>query len=303
MYRILRPALALICCALLAMPAGARADRPLQVVASFSILADIASEVGGERVAVSALVGPDEDAHAYQPRPSDARLVREADLIIANGLGFDTWLERLAAAAGNPRPVVIASRGVKAIEDAGHGHHGHDHGPLDPHAWQDVGNVRIYARNIADALIALDQAGEPHYLARLDDFDARLAELDHEIRQRLAGLPDERRKVVTSHDAFGYFTAAYGIRFLPAAGISNQSEISAAGMARLIRQLRREQAPVVFIENISDTRQIERIASESGARVGGALFSDALSAPDGPAPTYIAMMRANLESLASQLAP
>ena len=276
---------------------------PLKVVASFSILADFAGEIGGERVSVHALVGPDADAHAWQPRPSDARTVMEADLVIANGLGFDTWIERLAASAGNRR-VLLAADGVTTLaHDDGHGHQGHDHGPLDPHAWQDVGNARIYARNIADALIAADPAGEAHYRSRLARYDAELAALDADIRARFAALPEAARKVVTSHDAFGYFGRAYDVRFLAAAGVGNRSEVSAAAMARLIRQLRKEKVPVVFIENVNDPRLIERIGTEGGARIGGTLYSDALSGPAGPASSYVAMMRHNADTILVGIRP
>lgn len=276
---------------------------PLKVVTSFSILADFAREIGGERVEVLALVGHDADAHAWQPRPSDARTVMEADVVIANGLGFDTWMERLAASAGNRR-VVIAADGVKPLEHAdNHAHHGHDHGPLDPHAWQSAANARIYARNIAAALIAADAAGESHYRQQLARYDAELAALDADIRQRFAALPEEARKVVTSHDAFAYFGAAYGVRFLAAAGVANRSEVSAAAMARLIRLLRKEKVPVVFIENVNDPRLIERIGAEGGARVGGTLYSDALSGPDGPAASYLAMMRHNADTILAGIRP
>lgn len=284
-------------------PAALRA-APLDVVTSFSILADFAHQVGGERIALTTLVGPDEDAHAYQARPSDSRKVLEADLVIANGLGFDTWLERLAQSAGHGGAVVIASDGIAPIEDAGgHAHHGHDHGATDPHAWQDVKNAKTYARNIAVALARADPAGDGTYRANLARYLAELDALDNEIRSALAALPDGRRKVVTPHDAFGYFAHAYDIEFIAAAGISNHAEVSAAGMARLIRQLRRENAPAVFIENVNDRRLIERIGSESGAHVGGLLYTDALSGADGPAPTYTAMMRHNLRMLMQGLAP
>lgn len=293
-----------LACLLFALSSALYA-APLKVVASFSILADFAREIGGERVAVTALVGPDADAHAWQPRPSDARTVMEADVVIANGLGFDTWMERLAASAGNRR-VILAADGVNTLEqhdDHAHHGHGHDHGPVDPHAWQSVANARIYARNIATALIAADAAGEAHYRQRLARYDAELAALDADIRDRFAALPEAARKVVTSHDAFAYFGAAYGVRFLSAAGVGNRSEVSAAAMARLIRQLRKEQVPVVFIENVNDARLIERIGSEGGARVGGTLYSDALSGPDGPAASYVAMMRHNADTILAGIRP
>jgi zinc/manganese transport system substrate-binding protein len=272
---------------------------PLEVVASFSIIADLARQVGGERVKVIALVGPDEDAHGFAPRPSDARRLRDADLVIANGLGFDTWIERLAQSAGYRGPIVIASAGVEPIEDhTAHDHaHGHDHGSIDPHAWQDVRNAQRYVANIAAALANIDPDGADHYRDNAARYTAALQALDAEIRSTLATLPAKRRQVVTSHDAFGYFGRAYGIRFLAAAGVGGHSEPSAAGIARLIRQLRRENVPVVFLENVNDPRLIERIGKEGGARVGGTLYSDALSAPDGPAPTYLDMMRFNVGAL------
>lgn len=284
-------------------PAEAR-DEPLPIVASFSILADMARQIGGDDVSVTSLIGPDEDAHGYQPRPSDARLLGQATLVIANGLGFDTWIERLAASAGQTR-IVVASEGVTTLESAAghddHDHHGHDHGAIDPHAWQNVGHARIYARNIAAALQIADPDRAEAYRQRADDYDRALAELDAEIRSTLAQLPATRRKLVTSHDAFAYFGQAYDISVIAAAGISYESEPSAAGIARLIRQLRRENVPVIFVENISDPRLVERIARESGAQLGGKLYSDALSGPDGSAPTYVEMMRANLEQLITGL--
>lgn len=285
---------------------AARAE-PLPVVASFSLLADIVSHVGGDDVAVTTLIGPDEDAHGYQPRPSDARLLGQARLVFSNGLGFDAWIERLAASAGQTR-LVTASDGVDTLENASghddsHGHqHGHDHGGLDPHAWQNVGNVRIYARNIAAALAAADPDKAEAYRLRAEAYDQTLVELDAEIRSALSTLPLSRRKLVTSHDAFAYFGKAYGVTVIAAAGISYESEPSAAGIARLIRQLRRENVPVIFVENISDPRLVERIARESGAKLGGKLYSDALSAEDGPAPTYVAMMRHNLGQIMAGLA-
>lgn len=292
--------------ALLCLPAQA---APLQVVASFSILADMAREVGGERVAIVSLIGPDEDAHGYQARPSDAKRIKEADVVIANGLGFDGWIERLAASSGSRRPIVIASEGVAAIaqdethdHDAGHDGHGHDHGPQDPHAWQDVSQARRYVANIAQALSAADPDGTSVYQANAARYDAELQALDQAIRDALAGLPAERRKFVTSHDAFAYFGHAYGLRVIAATGISNEAEPSAAGIARLIRQLRREHVPAVFAENISDQRLIERIGQEGGARLGGKLYSDALSRPDGAAGSYVAMMRHNLSVLLDGLA-
>jgi zinc/manganese transport system substrate-binding protein len=286
------------------------AAAPVKVVASFSILADLTRQIGGERVEVVALVPPDADAHAFQPRPTDARRLAEAGLVVANGLGFDAWIQRLSASAGFKGELLIVSAGITPLElpeDSGHeddddheheGAHEHEHeDERDPHAWQDVAHVRHYIARIAAALIRLDPAGRSGYEERLRAYDARLKALDAEISAAIARLPSARRKVVTSHDAFGYFAQRYGLTFLAPAGISNEAEASAAALARLIRQIRAEKIPAVFLENITDPRLVSRIQKESGACIGGTLYSDALSAPDGAAPTYEAMMRHNLKTL------
>ncbi|NMG17330.1 metal ABC transporter substrate-binding protein [Aromatoleum bremense] len=280
----------------LALVSPALRAAPLEVVASFSILGDFVSRVGGERVAVTTLVGAGADAHNYQPRPSDARRLGNARLIVANGLGFDEWIQRLAQSAGYQGTVLIASAGIRPLAEEDE--HGHAHeGAVDPHAWQDVSNAIRYVANIAEALIRTDPAGAAVYRQNAARYTAELEALDATIRRTLATVPTERRKVVSSHDAFGYFSHAYDVRFLAAAGISTQSEPSASGIAQLIRQLRREKPPAVFVESISDPRLAERISHESGARLGGTLYSDALSNADGPAPTYLDMMRHNLKTL------
>lgn len=281
----------------------------LEVTTSFSILGDLISQVGGERVKVRALVGADEDAHAFQPRPSDARDVGGAALVVVNGLGFDDWMVRLARSGGYKGEVVIASKGIETLtmtKDDDHHHHGHDHDKsdskaVDPHAWQDVGNARRYVANIADALAHADPEGASAYRANAERYDGQLQALDAEIRAAFAGLPAERRKVVSSHAAFGYFGRAYGVQFLSPVGVSNNAEPTAKGVARLIRQLKAEKVPAVFIENVADSRLIDRIRSESGARIGGTLYSDALSSADGLAPSYVQMMRANLDALRQAL--
>ncbi len=288
--------------ATLALSLGSAHAAPIEVTTSFSILGDFVRQVGGERVAVQVLVGPDEDAHAFQPRPSDTRRIGSARLVVANGLGFDDWLSRLARSGGYGGSVVIASTGVSTIEMNDKHSHGHDHaGHIDPHAWQDVGNAVRYVDTIAAALIAADPDGAAHYRANTARYRAELSALDGELRAAFAALPAARRRVVSSHDAFGYFGRAYGLQFLAPVGVSNNAEPSAQGVARLIRQLRKEKVPAVFIENVADPRLIERIRSESGATVGGTLYSDALSGADGPAPNYVAMMRHNLRTLIAAL--
>lgn len=299
-------ALATACTALL-LGTTAHAQA-LEVTTSFSILGDLVAQVGGERVAVRTLVGADEDAHAFQPRPSDAREIGSAALVVVNGLGFDDWMVRLARAGGYKGKVVVASEGIATLTMAkndGHGHgHNHGHGgkAVDPHAWQDVTNVRRYVANIADALAQADPQGAAVYRLNAERYDGELKALDAEIRATFDALPAERRKVVSSHDAFGYFGRAYGIRFLSPVGVANNAEPTAQGVARLIRQIKADNVPAVFIENVADPRLIERIRSESGAQIGGTLYSDALSKADGPASSYIRMMRSNLDVLRTALA-
>lgn len=268
------------------------AAPPLQVVASFSILADLVREVAGAHAEVHALVGPDADAHVYTPRPSDLLRVRGADLVVLNGLGFDGWMPRLLQTAGHRGRVLVASDGIVARRQ-GRGH--------DPHAWHDPARVRRYVDNLRDAMASLRPAEAPVFAGRAEDFARRLAALDAQARQALQALPRERRRVLSSHEAFGYLGEAYGIDFVAPAG-GALAESSARDVAALIRLVRRERVQALFVENIADRRLLERIAAETGARIGGTLYSDALSAPGGPADSYLALMAHNLRTLASALA-
>lgn len=302
------------------MSGPALAQERLSVIASFSILGDIVAQIGGDRIEVATLVGPESDAHVYQPSPQDARAITEAGLVVVNGLGFEGWLARLIEASAYKGPLVVASQGVDAIaaeddhddhakddhaehDHAKEDHAGHDHGAFDPHAWQDPRNVAVYARNIAAGLELADPAGADVYRANLEAYLAEIKALDAEIRAQLGALPADRRQVVTSHDSFGYFARAYGIDFLAPQGMSTESEASALDVAALIRQIKDTNIKAVFVENVSDTRLLEQISRETGAVIGGSLYSDALSMPVGPAPTYLAMMRHNVQQLVSVLAP
>lgn len=318
-----RDALQLIPGAFLAMAAlatgrPARAADPLPVVASFSILGDMVQQVGGARVSVTTLVGPDADAHVFQPTPADARALVAARAMFVNGLGFEGWMDRLVAAAGFRGPVIVASVDVKPLVVAGedeeeghdhghehahvHGHdHGHDHGDVDPHAWQSLVNGALYVETIARSLIAADPDGTADYRANADRYLAAIRALDRDTRAAIAALPADRRLVVTSHDAFNYFAAEYGIRFVAPEGVSTESEASARDVARLIEQIRAEHIPAVFIENITDPRLIEQIRRETGAVIGGTLYSDALSPAGGPAATYLDMFRHNVATLTRAL--
>ncbi len=291
--RLVQLLLALVFMAL----AGPAAAEKLNVVASFSILGDLTQRVGGERVQIHTLVGLDADTHVYQPTPADARTIARARLVIVNGFGFEGWIERLVKSSGYRGPVLQAGTGVRALKRP----QARDD-EVDPHAWQDLANALRYVDNIERALSAVDPAGRPLYQANAAKYRQEIAALDQEIRQAFNALPKERLKVVTTHDAFGYFGRAYSIAFIAPIGINTDAEPSAADVGRIITQIRRERIPAVFMESISDPRLLERIRQESGARIGGTLYSDSLSSADGPAPSYLEMMRHNAKTLATALA-
>jgi zinc/manganese transport system substrate-binding protein len=284
----LRALLIAVAIATAASPAYAK----LKVVASFSILADMASRVGENDVEIHTLVGPDSDAHAFQPTPANAKALAEADVIILNGLGFEPWAERLIKSSNAKGLVIIASEGVKAR------HFGPDSkSAIDPHAWQDLANGQIYVRNIAQGFAKADKTNAQSYRDNADGYIADLAASDAKLRKAIAAVPVDKRKVITSHDAFGYFGAAYGVEFVSPLGVSTEDQPSAKGVAKLIDQIKREHISAVFVENITDSRLIKQIASETEAKVGGVLFSDALSKPGGDAATYTDMFGHNREAL------
>lgn len=276
------------------------ADK-LRVVATFTVLGDMVKNVGGERVALTTLVGPDGDAHVYEPTPADARALAQANLVLVNGLGFEGWIDRLVKASGYKGPVVVASEGIALLrteEDHGHGHgHHHHEAAFDPHAWQDLVNGRLYVINIARALAAADTAHADDYRRRAEAYDRKLVMLDRDIRSRLDGVPAERRKVITSHDAFQYFGRAYGIGFHAPVGLSTEDEPSAGEVAALIRQMRDEGIRTLFVDNITDARLVQQLAREAEAVVGGTLYSDSLSGATGPASTYLDMFRHNASEI------
>lgn len=277
-----------------ARQARAAVQRPLRVVASFSVLADMVREVGGPLVEVHALVGPDADAHVFSPTPAHVQRLLQAELVVVNGLGFEGWLDRLVKAAGYRGPLLVASSGIQPRQGGRH---------ADPHAWQSLVHAGRYVENIRAALVQ----AMPHAAAQLDaraaDYQRRIAALDQSIRQRMQQVPEQDRVVMTTHNAFAYFGEAYGVEFRAAQGWNTGSEASAAQVARLIEQLRRQRVRALFVENISDPRLLERMAAESNARVGGRLYSDALSGPGTPGESYLGMMRHNAEALLAVLRP
>jgi zinc/manganese transport system substrate-binding protein len=271
-------------------------EKKLSVIATFSILGDLVKNVGGDRIEVATLVGPNSDTHVYEPTPAAAKKVAAAKVVFVNGLGFEGWMTRLVKASGTKATSVTASTGVKSRKMDEEGHQ-----VTDPHAWQSVANAKIYIANIRDGLIAADPAGKSTYEANASGYLAKLDVMEAEVKDVIGKIPKDRRRIITSHDAFGYFGAAYGIEFIAPEGVSTESAASARDVARIIAQIRKQKIPAVFMENIADPRMMEQIAKESGAKVGGRLFSDALSDDKGPAPSYIDMMRNNIHQLSSAL--
>jgi zinc/manganese transport system substrate-binding protein len=264
------------------------------VVASFSILGDMVRQVAGDGVALRVLAGPEADAHLFQPRPSEVEAVRGAALVVRNGLGFEPWLDRLLRSTGYRGPVATASEGITPRRADPAPGHGHSRDAPDPHAWQDLRLAQSYARRIGEGLAAADPAGAATWRAGAAAYAERLGALDAWVRAQIATVPPERRLVITSHDAFGYFGAAYGVRVLAPQGLGAEAQPSAAGMAALIRQIRAVRVSAVFIEGPGSQAVMQRLAREAGLRLRGRLYADTLSAPDGPAPSFEAMVRHNL---------
>jgi zinc/manganese transport system substrate-binding protein len=283
----------LTCLALFAAAFPANAQNRLNVVASFSILGDLVRNVGGDRVSVTTLVGPDSDPHVYEPTPSDAKKIADAKLVFVNGFGLEGWLPRLVQSAGDRASIVTVTAGLAPLKL------GSD---ADPHAWQSPLNAKTYVDNIRKALIAADPADAQVFRDNADAYLVKLDALDRHVREAIAQIPDGRRKVISTHRAFGYFAGAYGVEFIAPVGVSTESEASARDIAGIITQIRAAKIPAVFLENISDPRLIRRISAETGVRVGGTLYSDSLTAEKGDSPTYIDMVRHNIKTLTSALA-
>jgi zinc/manganese transport system substrate-binding protein len=313
MRQLYRPLLSLITVSslLLSAPiAQANPTPPIDVVASFSILANITEEIGGPLVNVTSLVGPDADAHVFNPSPADAKSLARAQVVVINGLGFEGWIDRLVKSSGFNGELVVASKGVKPLgfkeETKSHAPQqkdSHDHGEVDPHAWQDLKNGKIYAENIRAALVTVLPAARDEINARAQRYIDQIDALDQASRTRLDAVPEAQRRVISSHDAFGYFAQAYGVEFFAAQGWSTDREVSAADMATLIREIRKDQVRALFVENISDPRLMQRVSEETGVRIGGKLYSDALSAPGTDADTYLKMFSSNVNTILQALEP
>lgn len=289
---------------LLGVGCSAASADGLKVVSSFTVISDFARNVGGDKVSITTLVGPDGDAHVYEPKPADAAAVAAADVVLVNGLHFEGFLPRLVEASATRAPIVELSRGVDPIKsaeeehehDAGGGDEHEEHGAYDPHAFQSINNARIYVKNIADAFCVADAGNCDSYRSNAAAYTAKLDDTESDVKAAIASIPESKRLVITSHDAFGYFQHEYGLKFLAPEGISTDAEASAADIVALIKQIKEDKASAIFVESITNPRLIEQIASETNLNVGGTLYSDALSRPGEGAGTYIEMMHHNIET-------
>jgi zinc/manganese transport system substrate-binding protein len=275
--------------------APALAADKVPVVTSFSILGDLVREVGGDRVSVNPLVGPDQDAHVFEPRPADAKRLLNAKLLVLNGFGFEPWADRLAKSAGFQGATVVVTDSLKPRTMPGEG--GEPKQVNDPHAWQDPTNVMVYVQRIAEALGQVDPAGAASYQGRAVRYVKDLQKLDADIKKDIAAIPPAKRKVITSHDAFAYFGAHYGVEFLAPQGVSTEAEPSPKHVGELVRQMKREKIRALFLENMSNSNLLTQLAKDANAVIGGTLYADALSSPSAPASTYLKMMELNARTL------
>ncbi|CAN7315061.1 zinc ABC transporter substrate-binding protein AztC [Phyllobacterium sp. LjRoot231] len=299
MMKVLKFATALNVILLLSAGYSVASAEALKVVSSFTVISDFAKNVGGDKVSITTLVGPDGDAHVYEPKPSDAVAVAGADVVLVNGLHFEGFLPRLVEASATKAPIVELTKGVEPIKSAeeDHGDSGaakEEHGAYDPHAFQSIRNAKIYVQNIVDAFCTADATNCDIYKTNAAAYTKKLDATEAEVKAAIASIPESKRLIITSHDAFGYFQHEYGLKFLAPEGISTDSEASAADIVALIKQVKEDKASAIFVENITNPRLIEQIASETKLNVGGTLFSDALSKPDEGAATYIDMMHHNI---------
>lgn len=285
---------ALALAALMATPLAMA--KTVQAVASFTVLADIVKNVGGEHVSVKSLVGPNGDPHSFEPTPKDSQALAHADVVFVSGLGMEGWMDRLITASGYKGQTVVASSGIntRKMEEDGKT-------ITDPHAWNSMQNGVTYATNVMNALIAADPEDADYFRQHGDAYIKQLKQLDSWAQKVFSTIPDEKRKVLTSHDAFGYFGQRYGVKFLSPVGFSTESEASASDVAGLITQLKHEKIKAYFIENQTDPRLVKQIAAAGGATPGGELYPEALTVQGGVADSYIAAFKHNVNAMVSSM--
>jgi zinc/manganese transport system substrate-binding protein len=270
------------------------AQARISVVATFSILGDLVRNVGGDEAQIATLVGPNANVHVYSPTPADAKSLAAAKVVFVNGLGLEGWMTRLIAASGTKASVIVCSDGIQPLKKE-------DAQRVDPHAWQSVANAKIYVANIRDGLSRAEPSKKDVYSVNASAYLGKLDALEKDVKEVIGKIPPEHRKIITTHAAFGYFADAYGMQFVSPEGISTEAEPSAKDVAKIISQIKSQNIPAIFMENIIDPRLLQEIANETGAKIVGTLYSDALSDANGPAATYIDLMRNNIRQFAEAL--
>ena len=290
-----RPSLVLLCAAALAAGcAGGEGGEGegLRVVATTTQVADFAREVGGDRAQVDALLGPNADPHDFEPRPSDARALSQADVVLRSGGDLDGWLSDVVEAAGGDARQATLMDAVSPVRTAS--------GEVDPHWWQDPRDVVRAVERVRDVLSAADPEGRAAYARNAERYAARVRALDAVIARCFAAIPAERRKLVTDHDAFRAFAGRYGVEVLGSISpaLSTAAQPSAGDVRRLVERIREARVRVVFPEQALDRRLERAVAAEAGARVGPALYADTLGEPGTEGATYLGALRHDAAAIA-----
>lgn len=269
-------------------------ERPL-VVTSASIFADMAQVISGDLVAVASVVPIGGDPHTYEPTPSDVQLIARANLILINGLTFEGWINEMIENSGTRASVALITEGLEAIASEEY------QNSSDPHAWMSAKNGLTYVANIRDALIRLDPANAEIYRFNAGLYSLQLKDLDLYIQAQIARIPEYKRLLITSHDAFRYYGRQYGIQVEATLGTSTDAEVRTQDVARLTQLIRERQVPAIFVESTVNPKLIRQIASDQNVQIGGSLYADSLGEPGGVADTYLKMLQHNTDVIVAGL--
>lgn len=283
----------------LSRPLYAENQPSCKIVTSFSVLEDMVKTITGPLCKVQSIVGPNQDAHVFEPKPTTNALILGADAVIINGLGFEGWMDRLLKASSYRGPVITATQYIKPRYL--HQPDRQEASVPDPHAWHTIPNAILYIQALTETLSKIFPFHQASFKKNADIFQKQLWHIEQSIQTRLSAIPLDKRRVITAHDAFGYMGQHYQITFLSPVGISTEAEPSARQIAALINQIRHSGIRALFIENSANTKIMQQIADETGVKIWGQLYSDALSLPDEPAPTYIDMIRHNMSILIASM--
>jgi len=277
-------------------------SQPLRVLAVETFLADMAQNVAGDRLQVQALLPIGADPHGYEPTPADVVRVAECDLLIVNGAGFEGFIQQLLASAGGQHRVIEASAGLTSRSPRP-GEATGDHPEGDPHFWLDPNNAIHYVENIRDGLSQADPGGAAIYAWNAESYVAQLRTLDQWVVEQVRQVPPERRLLVTNHESFGYYADRYGFQVIGTIvpSVSSGASPSAQQLARLVERIKATGAPVIFLETGTNPQLAQQVARETGVAVVTGLHTHSVTAPGGPAPTYVEMIRYNTRAIVEAL--